>query len=169
MILQTHKRTSKVAHIEQKHHVYHLPYLSTSTTPWPPPIPSTSTTVDFLIYLFSWAGVWRLHVEGLCIPFLEPEYCLWEDPWMLLSEKLQSWEALYELARQENLNVHGGWKIGLIIVTALRNNSNVSLKWLLLIVVFSKHFLCYWKWIPTWLRRMQNSQSFLRMPWVLYR
>ena len=161
---------SKVARIEQKHHVYHLPYSSTSTstsmstTLQPPPIPTTSTTVDFLVYFFLQAGVWQLHIEGLCIPFLEPEYCLLEDPWMLSAEKLQSWEALYELARQENLNVCGGWKIGLIIVTALRNNSNVSLKWLLLAVVFSKHFSCYWKWIPTWLRRTQNWQSFLRMP-----
>ena len=48
------------------------------------------------------------------IPFSEPEYCLWEDHWMLSAEKLQSWEALYELARQENnqeLQLECAWRM----------------------------------------------------------
>lgn len=48
------------------------------------------------------------------IPFSEPEYCLWEDHWMLSAEKLQSWEALYELAKQEGnqeLALESAWRI----------------------------------------------------------
>lgn len=48
------------------------------------------------------------------IPFSEPEYCLWEDHWMLSAEKLQSWEALYELAKQEGnqeLVLESAWRI----------------------------------------------------------
>lgn len=35
------------------------------------------------------------------IPFSEAEYCLWEDHWILAAEKLQQWEILEELARNE--------------------------------------------------------------------
>lgn len=48
------------------------------------------------------------------IPFSEPEYCLWEDHWMLSAEKLQSWEALYEFAKQEGnqeLQLESAWRI----------------------------------------------------------
>jgi transformation/transcription domain-associated protein len=36
------------------------------------------------------------------LPFNESEYCLWEDHWILASQKLQQWEPLAELARSEN-------------------------------------------------------------------
>lgn len=48
------------------------------------------------------------------IPFTEPEYCLWEDHWILASEKLQQWDTLYELARSENnyeLMLESAWSI----------------------------------------------------------
>jgi transformation/transcription domain-associated protein len=48
------------------------------------------------------------------ISFSEPEYCLWEDHWMLSAEKLQSWEALHELAKQEGnqeLALESAWRI----------------------------------------------------------
>ena len=48
------------------------------------------------------------------IPFSEPEYRLWEDHWMLSAEKLQSWEALYEFAKQEGnqeLQLESAWRI----------------------------------------------------------
>jgi transformation/transcription domain-associated protein len=35
------------------------------------------------------------------IAFSEPEFCLWEDQWVLSCEKLQQWEILYELAKNE--------------------------------------------------------------------
>lgn len=36
------------------------------------------------------------------LPFNESEYCLWEDHWILATQKLQQWEPLAELARSEN-------------------------------------------------------------------
>ncbi|CAL1700686.1 unnamed protein product [Somion occarium] len=48
------------------------------------------------------------------IPFSEPEYCLWEDHWILAAEKLQQWDTLYELARSENnheLLLESAWRI----------------------------------------------------------
>lgn len=48
------------------------------------------------------------------IPFTEPEYCLWEDHWMLAAEKLQQWDTLYELARNDNnheLMLESAWRI----------------------------------------------------------
>src|SRR6202000_67379 len=48
------------------------------------------------------------------IPFSEPEYCLWEDHWMLAAEKLQQWDTLYELARSEGnqeLMLESAWRI----------------------------------------------------------
>ncbi|KAJ7590989.1 hypothetical protein C8J56DRAFT_1135339 [Mycena floridula] len=35
------------------------------------------------------------------IAFSETEYCLWEDHWILSAEKLQQWDVLYDLARNE--------------------------------------------------------------------
>ena len=48
------------------------------------------------------------------IPFSEPEYCLWEDHWILAAEKLQQWETLQELSRSENnveLQLECAWRI----------------------------------------------------------
>ncbi|KEP49326.1 histone acetyltransferase SAGA, TRRAP/TRA1 component, pi-3 kinase superfamily TRA1 protein [Rhizoctonia solani 123E] len=36
------------------------------------------------------------------LPFNESEYCLWEDHWILSTQKLQQWDPLAELARNEN-------------------------------------------------------------------
>ncbi|KAF8760148.1 PI3 PI4-kinase family [Rhizoctonia solani] len=36
------------------------------------------------------------------LPFNESEYCLWEDHWILATQKLQQWDPLAELARSEN-------------------------------------------------------------------
>lgn len=47
-------------------------------------------------------------------PFSEPEYCLWEDHWILSAEKLQQWETLQELSRSENnieLQLECAWRI----------------------------------------------------------
>lgn len=48
------------------------------------------------------------------LPFSEPEYCLWEDHWILAAEKLQPWDALYELARSADnheLQLESAWRI----------------------------------------------------------
>ncbi|EGO01921.1 hypothetical protein SERLA73DRAFT_166433 [Serpula lacrymans var. lacrymans S7.3] len=48
------------------------------------------------------------------IAFSEPEYCLWEDHWMLSAEKLQQWDTLHELARGESnqeLMLESAWRI----------------------------------------------------------
>ncbi|EPQ59490.1 hypothetical protein GLOTRDRAFT_136350 [Gloeophyllum trabeum ATCC 11539] len=48
------------------------------------------------------------------IPFSEPEFCLWEDHWMLAAEKLQQWDILFELARNEGnveLQLESAWRI----------------------------------------------------------
>ena len=48
------------------------------------------------------------------IPFSESEYCLWEDHWILAAEKLQQWDTLYELARNEGnqeLMLESAWRI----------------------------------------------------------
>ncbi|KAG6831589.1 hypothetical protein H0H92_009062 [Tricholoma furcatifolium] len=47
------------------------------------------------------------------IPFSESEYCLWEDHWILSAEKLQQWDLLYDLARNENnqeLLLESAWR-----------------------------------------------------------
>jgi transformation/transcription domain-associated protein len=36
------------------------------------------------------------------LPFTEPEYCLWEDHWILAAQKLQQWDILTDLAKAEN-------------------------------------------------------------------
>jgi len=48
------------------------------------------------------------------IPFVDQEYTLWEDHWMLAAEKLQHWDILYDLARGENnyeLMLESAWRI----------------------------------------------------------
>jgi transformation/transcription domain-associated protein len=48
------------------------------------------------------------------IPFSEPEYYFWEDHWMLAAEKLQQWDTLYELARNDHnqeLMLESAWRI----------------------------------------------------------
>ncbi|KAG2042802.1 hypothetical protein BDR03DRAFT_1058663 [Suillus americanus] len=47
------------------------------------------------------------------IPFLEVEYCLWEDHWMLAAEKLQQWDTLHDLAKSEGnqeLLLESAWR-----------------------------------------------------------
>ncbi|KAJ3722891.1 FAT domain-containing protein [Lentinula raphanica] len=48
------------------------------------------------------------------IPYTEQEYCLWEDHWILSAEKLQQWELLYELGRNEgnhDLILESAWRV----------------------------------------------------------
>ncbi|TFK75868.1 hypothetical protein BDN72DRAFT_954419 [Pluteus cervinus] len=48
------------------------------------------------------------------ISFVEAEYCLWEDHWILSAEKLQQWDVLYELASNEGnheLMLESAWRI----------------------------------------------------------
>lgn len=48
------------------------------------------------------------------IPFMDQEYSLWEDHWMLAAEKLQHWDILHDLARGENnyeLMLESAWRI----------------------------------------------------------
>ncbi|KAL0949509.1 hypothetical protein HGRIS_009561 [Hohenbuehelia grisea] len=47
------------------------------------------------------------------IPFVEVEYCLWEDHWMLAAEKLQQWDILYDLGRNDSnheLVLESAWR-----------------------------------------------------------
>ncbi|KAL4241981.1 DNA Damage Response and Repair Kinase [Abortiporus biennis] len=47
------------------------------------------------------------------IPFSEPEYCLWEDHWILAAQKLQQWDILQELAKAESnheLSLECAWR-----------------------------------------------------------
>jgi len=47
------------------------------------------------------------------IPFSEAEYCLWEDHWILSSQKLQNWDILFELGRSESdasLMMESAWR-----------------------------------------------------------
>ncbi|KAF8655244.1 hypothetical protein AX16_003148 [Volvariella volvacea WC 439] len=48
------------------------------------------------------------------IAFTETEYCLWEDHWILAAEKLQQWDLLYDLAKNEGnhaLMLESAWRI----------------------------------------------------------
>ncbi|KDQ64542.1 hypothetical protein JAAARDRAFT_28186 [Jaapia argillacea MUCL 33604] len=48
------------------------------------------------------------------IPFSEPEYCLWEDHWILAAEKLQQWDVLHDLGKNEGnleLQLESAWRI----------------------------------------------------------
>ncbi|XP_006460304.1 hypothetical protein AGABI2DRAFT_184795 [Agaricus bisporus var. bisporus H97] len=63
-------------------------------------------------------GLWRrrcLHQEtNIAIAFSEPEYCLWEDHWVLAAEKLQQWDILYDFAKNEGnqeLMLESAWRI----------------------------------------------------------
>jgi transformation/transcription domain-associated protein len=52
--------------------------------------------------------------KNASLPFVEPEYCLWEDHWVLSQEKLQQWDILYDLGRNENnyeLVMESTWRI----------------------------------------------------------
>jgi transformation/transcription domain-associated protein len=45
--------------------------------------------------------------------YTEPEYCLWEDHWVLAQEKLQQWDILYDLGRTEGnyeLMLEAAWR-----------------------------------------------------------
>ncbi|KAH8118563.1 FAT-domain-containing protein [Phellopilus nigrolimitatus] len=47
------------------------------------------------------------------IPFTESEYCLWEDHWIIATEKMQQWDVLYELARNDGnheLLLEAAWR-----------------------------------------------------------
>ena len=51
--------------------------------------------------------------RGGSIPFTESEYCLWEDHWILATEKLQQWDILYDLARNDGnheLLLEAAWR-----------------------------------------------------------
>lgn len=43
----------------------------------------------------------QLKARGGNAPFNEAEYCVWEDHWVLASQKLQQWDILMDLARAE--------------------------------------------------------------------
>lgn len=48
------------------------------------------------------------------IALSEPEYCLWEDHWILSAEKLQQWDLLYDLAKNEGnqeLMLESAWRV----------------------------------------------------------
>lgn len=48
------------------------------------------------------------------VPFLESEYTLWEDHWILCAQKLQQWDVLTDLAKQEgysDLLLECAWRI----------------------------------------------------------
>lgn len=48
------------------------------------------------------------------VPFSEPEYTLWEDHWILCAQKLQQWDVLTDLAKQEgysDLLLECAWRI----------------------------------------------------------
>ncbi|KAI9001012.1 atypical/PIKK/TRRAP protein kinase [Trametes punicea] len=47
------------------------------------------------------------------LPFSEAEFCLWEDHWVLAAEKLQNWDILFELGKQEqnfDLVLESAWR-----------------------------------------------------------
>ncbi|KAI0335467.1 atypical/PIKK/TRRAP protein kinase [Cubamyces sp. BRFM 1775] len=47
------------------------------------------------------------------LPFSEPEFCLWEDHWVLAAEKLQQWDVLFELGKHEpnyDLVLESAWR-----------------------------------------------------------
>ena len=51
--------------------------------------------------------------KNVIIPFTESEYSLWEDHWIIATEKLQQWDLLYELARSEGnheLLLEAAWR-----------------------------------------------------------
>jgi transformation/transcription domain-associated protein len=55
----------------------------------------------------------QVKLKNGVIPFTESEYCLWEDHWITAAEKLQQWDYLYELARQDgnqDLLLEAAWR-----------------------------------------------------------
>ncbi|EJF61235.1 atypical/PIKK/TRRAP protein kinase [Dichomitus squalens LYAD-421 SS1] len=72
---------------------------------------------------FEQAGMWeqasimyeaaQTKARAGILPFSESEFCLWEDHWILASEKLQHWEILYELGKSEgnpDLQLEAAWR-----------------------------------------------------------
>ena len=57
------------------------------------------------------AGMWeqasnmyeyaQVRTRSGALPYSESEFCLWEDHWILAQEKLQQWDILFELGKQE--------------------------------------------------------------------
>ncbi|KAJ1975068.1 transcription-associated protein 1, partial [Dimargaris xerosporica] len=48
------------------------------------------------------------------LPFTESEYCLWEDHWIRATQKLQQWDILMDLAKQDNnadLQLECAWRL----------------------------------------------------------
>ena len=50
-----------------------------------------------------WEGA-QIKARTASIPFSQGEYMLWEDHWVLCSQKLQQWDILSDFAKHENLN-----------------------------------------------------------------
>ena len=72
----------------------------------------------------------KLKLGVVLLPYGESEYALWEDHWILCSEKLQHWDILTDLARHEGFqiffwNVVGELLIGIMIETLDQTVKNV--------------------------------------------
>lgn len=74
--------------------------------------------------LFEQIGMWdralqlyenaQIKARSGTLPYLELEYALWEDHWILCAEKLQHWDILTDLARHEgflDLLLECGWRV----------------------------------------------------------
>ncbi|KAI0832419.1 atypical/PIKK/TRRAP protein kinase [Trametes gibbosa] len=72
---------------------------------------------------FEQAGMWeqasnvyeaaQARTRSGVLPFSESEFCLWEDHWILSAEKLQHWDILFELGKQEqnvDLLLESAWR-----------------------------------------------------------
>lgn len=72
---------------------------------------------------FEQAGMWeqasntyeaaQARTRSGVLPFSESEFCLWEDHWILAAEKLQHWDILFELGKQEqnvDLLLESAWR-----------------------------------------------------------
>ncbi|RCK57773.1 Transcription-associated protein 1 [Candida viswanathii] len=56
----------------------------------------------------------QIRARSGALPYGESEYALWEDHWILCSEKLQHWDILTDLARHEgfsDLLLECGWRV----------------------------------------------------------
>lgn len=56
----------------------------------------------------------QIKARSGALPYGESEYALWEDHWILCSEKLQHWDILTDLARHEgfsDLLLECGWRV----------------------------------------------------------
>ncbi|KAI0638186.1 atypical/PIKK/TRRAP protein kinase [Trametes polyzona] len=69
------------------------------------------------------AGMWeqasnmyeyaQVRTRSGALPYSESEFCLWEDHWILAQEKLQQWDILFELGKQEqniDLLLESAWR-----------------------------------------------------------